>query len=187
MAHLLAPPSHTDATSLLPLRRYRFVAAVVLIQGVHVVEHTIQLLQVAVFNVPDDDALGLLGYVLQFNGTEEWLHLAFNLAYLVAIYVIAFFIVPLVRLRRIPRRVLVPFLGLGVVLETWHIVEHMVIMNHVIHNHGCPCPGIGDQALGISDTYLHFVYNSLTFIGSIVLFRFLRTVAGPRMYVDATR
>ena len=49
--------------------------AVLAIQGVHVIEHVIQLVQVYVFGIADDDALGLLGYVFQFNGTEEYLHL----------------------------------------------------------------------------------------------------------------
>ena len=53
----------------------------VFIQGVHVIEHHIQLVQVFVLGIPDKDALGLLGYVFQFQGTEEWLHLAFNTAY----------------------------------------------------------------------------------------------------------
>ena len=55
-------------------------AAVVAIQGVHVIEHVIQLFQVYVFGVPDEDALGLLGWFFHPNGTEEWLHLGFNSA-----------------------------------------------------------------------------------------------------------
>jgi hypothetical protein len=51
-----------------------FITAVVAIHGGHVVEHIVQLLQVTVFGVSDAKALGLLGYLLQFNGTEEWLH-----------------------------------------------------------------------------------------------------------------
>jgi hypothetical protein len=31
-----------------------------------------------------------------------------------------------------------------------------VIISRVIANGGCPCPGIGDAALSISDTVLHF-------------------------------
>jgi hypothetical protein len=53
---------------------YPLFLGVVIIQGIHVVEHIIQLAQVYIFGVPDDLALGLLGYVFQFQGTEEWLH-----------------------------------------------------------------------------------------------------------------
>jgi len=72
-----------------------FMSAVVAIQGGHVVEHVIQLFQVFAFGVPEQDALGLLGYVLQFNGTEEWLHLGYNTFYLLALYAL---IVPLWRI-----------------------------------------------------------------------------------------
>ena len=41
-----------------------------------------------VFGVADEDALGLLGYIIQFNGTEEWLHLAFNFTYLLCLFVL---------------------------------------------------------------------------------------------------
>ena len=71
------------------------MSAVVAIQGGHVVEHVIQVFQVFAFGVPEDDALGLLGYVLQFNGTEEWLHLGYNTFYLIALYAL---ILPLWRI-----------------------------------------------------------------------------------------
>jgi hypothetical protein len=40
-----------------------------------------------------------------------------------------------------------------------------VIISRVIRNGGCPCPGIGDVALSISDTVLHFGYNLLAYAG----------------------
>src|SRR5512134_745082 len=52
---------------------FPLLAGVVIVQGIHVIEHIIQLLQVFVFGVADDDAFGLLGYVFKFQGTEEWL------------------------------------------------------------------------------------------------------------------
>jgi hypothetical protein len=77
-------PATGDRASLRPLA-FWFMTAAVAIQGGHVVEHVIQLLQVYAFGVPEQDALGLLGYVLQFNGTEEWLHLGYNTFYLLAL------------------------------------------------------------------------------------------------------
>ena len=64
---------------------FTFFAGVMLVQGVHVIEHIIQLIQVFILGVPEDDALGLLGYVYQFKGTEEFLHLGFNASYLLAL------------------------------------------------------------------------------------------------------
>jgi hypothetical protein len=143
---------------------FYFMTAVVLIQGGHVVEHIVQLVQVFVLGVPEEDALGLLGYVLQFNGTEEWLHLGYNAFYLLALYVL---IIPLWRITPavLPLSAFVFFITASVWLETWHMVEHGVIISHVIANGGCPCPGIGDAALGISDTVLHFVYNAIAYAG----------------------
>jgi hypothetical protein len=152
---------------------------VVLVQGVHVVEHIIQLAQVYLFGVADDDALGVLGYILQFQGTEEWLHLGFNVSYLLALYVL---LLPMRLL--VPRTIPVWAFGVFAVgaagLETWHVVEHSVIIANVLQNNGCPCPGIGDAALGLTDTVLHFVYNSVAFAATVTPFVFLVGTAQRR-------
>jgi hypothetical protein len=150
-------------------RVFVFMTAVVVIQGGHVVEHIVQMLQVFVLDVPEDRALGLLGYVLQFNGTEEWLHLGFNLLYLLSLYAL---IVPLWRISPavLPKWAFGLFLAGSVWVESWHIVEHGVIISHVIANGGCPCPGIGDAALSVSDTLLHFFYNAIAYTGVAVAF-----------------
>ena len=152
---------------------YPLFVGVVVVQGFHVMEHVIQLAQVYLFAIPDDNALGLLGYVFQFQGTEEWLHLVFNVTYLSALYLL---FVPLRRL--VPERV--PFwafwsfaLG-GVLLESWHVMEHAVIISNVLANGGCPCPGIGDVALGTTDTILHFFYNALTYAAILAAFVYVR-------------
>jgi hypothetical protein len=46
-----------------------------------------------------------------------------------------------------------------------------VIISHVIANGGCPCPGIADSALGVSDTIVHFFYNLLSYGGVVVAYR----------------
>jgi hypothetical protein len=140
------------------------MTAVVVIQGGHVVEHIVQVLQVTVFSVPEADALGLLGYVVQFNGTEEWLHLGYNAFYLVSLFAL---ILPLWRITPdvLSRAGFWFFIAASVWLETWHMFEHGVIIANVISNGGCPCPGIGDVALGLSDTILHFFYNAVAYAG----------------------
>jgi len=146
--------------------------AVVLIQGIHVIEHVIQLAQVYVFGVADDDALGILGYIFEFQGTEEWLHLVFNVTFLLALYAL---VLPMRRYvpGAIPPWALAVFLAGAVGLETWHVVEHSVIIANVIKNSGCPCPGIGDVALGVTDTQLHFVYNAIAYVATVTPFWFL--------------
>jgi hypothetical protein len=158
--------------------------AVVVIQGIHVVEHVIQLAQVYVFGVADDDALGLLGYVFEFQGTEEWLHLIFNVSFLLALYAL---VLPMRRHvpSPIPPWAFGVFLAGAVALETWHVVEHSVIIANVIKNSGCPCPGIGDAALGVSDTQLHFVYNAIAYAGTVTPFWFLMRGDAPRLSTAA--
>jgi hypothetical protein len=65
------------------------------------------------------------------------------------------------------------FLTGGVMLESWHVVEHSVIIANVIRNSGCPCPGVGDVALGVTDTQLHFLYNAVAYAATVMPFWFL--------------
>jgi hypothetical protein len=154
---------------------------VVIVQGVHVGEHILQLVQVYAWGVPDDEALGLLGYIFQFQGTEEWLHLAFNGTFLLALYLVA---LSLKRLTPsvVPTRAFQVFLVGAVGLETWHMAEHAVIISNVIANNGCPCPGIADPVLGVSDTVLHFFYNAIVYVFTLTPFWYVmraRPVPAP--------
>lgn len=164
---------------ILQPRLFWFFAGVVVVQSVHMFEHVLQLIQVTVWHVPDDEALGLLGYVFQLQGTEEWLHLFFNLALLTSLYV-------LLRPIRdaspsiVPRWAYLVFLIGAVGLETWHEVEHLVIISRVLMNHGCPCPGIGDAALGVTDTVLHFIYNAVVTSAILLPFWFVVRERGRR-------
>jgi hypothetical protein len=145
---------------------------VVVVQSVHMFEHVLQLIQDMVWHVPDDDALGLLGYVFQLQGTEEWLHLFFNLALLTSLWIM------LGPIRAaspslVPRWAYLVYIIGAVGLETWHEVEHLVIISRVLLNNGCPCPGIGDAALGVTDTVLHFIYNAVVTSAMLVPFWFV--------------
>ena len=152
---IVAVAHATERRASLGEGMFFFMTAVVVIQGGHVIEHIVQLVQVTLLGVPEQDALGLLGYLVQFNGTEEWLHLGYNTAYLVALYVLI-----------VPLWAFAFFIGASVWLESWHMVEHGVIISNVIANGGCPCPGIGDAALGVSDAVLHFFYNAIAYAGA---------------------
>jgi hypothetical protein len=143
---------------------------VVIVQGIHLFEHVVQLFQVYALGIPDDDAFGLLGLVFKFNGTEEWLHLAFNVTYLVSLAVLFVGVLGLYFDGTFSSPVVIGYAVWGLGLETWHGVEHAVIIRNVVRNHGCPCPGIGDAALGVTDTQLHFVYNLLAYAGTIIPF-----------------
>ena len=167
-----ADPSASRAGRIQEPRLFWFFVGVVVVQSVHMFEHVLQLIQVTFWHVPDDDALGLLGYVFQFQGTEEWLHLFFNLALLTSLWIL------LGPIRAaspsiVPRWAYLAYVIWAVGLETWHEVEHLVIISRVLLNHGCPCPGIGDSALGVTDTVLHFVYNAVVTSAMLVPFSFV--------------
>jgi len=151
-----------------------FFVTIVVIQGIHVIEHILQLVQVYVLGIPDDEAFGLLGYVFSFQGTEEWLHLVFNVWYLASLYIVFIALWRAKVLMQLPSWVVATYVVLGLGLETWHVIEHAVIITNVVKNGGCPCPGIGDRGLGITDTVLHFGYNAVAFAGTLVLFWHVR-------------
>jgi hypothetical protein len=157
---------------------FTFFAGVMLVQGVHVIEHIIQLIQVFILHVPDEEALGLLGYIYQFKGTEEFLHLGFNASYLLALFLL---IRPLWRRTPdlVPLRAFVTFAVAAVGLESWHMVEHVVIITHALQNNGCPCSGILDAATGIPDTILHFFYNAITYAAVVVPFWYVMKASQP--------
>jgi hypothetical protein len=144
-------------------------AGVVAVQGVHVFEHVVQLIQVFALGIPEDQALGLLGYVFQFQGTEEWLHLVFNVTYLLMLCVLLLSLRTLTP-SQMPTWAFATFALGAVGLESWHVVEHAVIIANVIRNNGCPCPGIGDAALGITDVVLHFFYNLVAYSATLPAF-----------------
>ena len=142
-------------------RRLRRLLAVILaIQGVHLFEHVVQLVQVYAWHRPESRQLGLLGDALQFHGTAEWLHLGFNIALLTGILWIA----PDVRAIVEDRRRVLAFLVLACGVETWHVIEHMAVTGNMLANGGgCPCPGILDRF--VPEKILHFSYNALAFSG----------------------
>jgi len=155
-------------------RLLAFYAAVVIVQAIHVFEHVVQLIQVYVLGVPDADALGLLGYIYQFQGTEEWLHLVFNTVFLTSLAVVAVGLLRLPGARSlVPRWAMAAFLFFGVWLEGWHVVEHVVIISSVVANNGCPCSGIVDARTGVSDTILHFIYNTIAYAATVLPFVFV--------------
>jgi hypothetical protein len=154
-------------------RFYRFYTFVVVVQGVHVIEHVVQLIQVYRYHIPSERAFGLLGYVFNFTGTAEWMHWVFNALYLASIYVLVFGVQELALGGLLPRWTFRTFFIGAVGLESWHMTEHFVIMYHVIRNSGCPCPGIGDAVLKVSDIQLHFVYNAITYICVVIPFVYL--------------
>ena len=81
---------------------------------------------------------------------------------------------------------LVLYVGYATGLESWHMVEHIVIIRNAIRNGGgCPCPGIGDVALGVTDTQLHFVYNLIAYAGTVLPAAYVMWSRRSRRAVEA--
>jgi hypothetical protein len=59
------------------------------------------------------------------------------------------------------------------------LVEHIVIIANVIRHSGCPCPGIGDRALSLSDAILHFFYNTIADTATVIPFWFVAKARRP--------
>jgi hypothetical protein len=54
-------------------------------------------------------------------------------------------------------------------------------------NNGCPCPGIGDAALGVTDTVLHFIYNAVVTSAILVPFWYVARSARRDKLLSPTR
>lgn len=142
-------------------RAVGILAGILGVQAAHFVEHIIQLVQVYALRMPETRALGALGALFAFHGTEEWLHLIFNVALLTALL----WFQPFVRHQNgawsRPYR---SYLFLGVGGEMWHVIEHLVVTGNMIANGGgCPCPGILDRI--VPENILHFGYNVVALTG----------------------
>jgi hypothetical protein len=86
----------------------------------------------------------------------------------------------------VPRWAYLVYVIGAVGMETWHEVEHLVIISKVLMNNGCPCPGIGDAALSVSDTVLHFSYNAVVTSAILVPFWYVVRAHRHKMCLSPT-
>jgi len=144
----------------------------VLLQGFHQVEHVVQVVQRSVLGVAN--GAGVLGSVFDI----EPVHMVYNAAFLgllAAVYLGA-------RGNRvaIPRRasLVLGLLGLSLVLQSYHTVEHVVKMWQFSQSGLNGTPGILGHWVPV--VYLHFWYNTLIYAPALAAF----LVGG---YVGASR
>lgn len=143
------------------------LVGVLLVQGVHVIEHVIVLGQVYLAGTSVPQAHGLLGIAFEIRGNTAWLHLGFNLLYGMLLYLVAWHLWPL-RRTVIPMWAWVYFATVGLALQTWHVAEHVVMIRNELANAGCPCDGVVDSDLGVPGPVLHLAYNGATYLGLLV-------------------
>ena len=137
-----------------------FFTAVLAFQLGHVGEHTAQMIQLHVLDLPASQARGLIG-VLDI----EWVHFLWSTAVLIATIVLA---------RRLPQN---RWLLLALILATWHELEHVTLMATYLRTGVSGTAGLLASGgligggLPISRPDLHFLYNSKLTIPLFLAFR----------------
>lgn len=143
---------------------YVFLGAV-LYQTFHWVEHLAQVYQHWWLGIPILEAHGIL-----FFFDLEWNHFVFNTLYWIGLFVV-FWGASMYKRNSPTRNKPVVFWGFivgGLIVQSWHQVEHFVkIWQHIVRS--CePCPGI--LAYYIDGIYLHFTYNTVVLIFPLIAF-----------------
>jgi hypothetical protein len=120
----------------------------VVLQGAHMVEHIVQMVQIHVLHLTGPAARGVFGML-----DIEWVHFIWNSLVLVALALLVW---------RYPRNVL---LWITLVVSVWHQAEHSYILSVYLRTGVSGTPGLlakgGKIAGGLPITRpdLHFFYN----------------------------
>jgi hypothetical protein len=132
-------------------RQYKWLAlfyVLVVTQGVHLLEHVAQMVQIHILGLAGPAAQGVFGPL-----NIEWVHFVWNTWVIVAV---------LVLLRHFKTN---PWLWGTAVLAAWHEIEHMTIMSVYLTNGKSGTPGLLARGgligggLPLSRADLHFLYN----------------------------
>lgn len=133
--------------------RYRWLAfffVLLVAQSVHFTEHIAQMVQIHILGLSGSQAHGIIG-VADF----EWMHFLFDACF-IPICVYTLFVI---------YRKSNPWLWALLPLVTWHMAEHIAIMNYYLRTGIVGSPGLlahgGAIAGGLPLTRpdLHFLYN----------------------------
>lgn len=138
---------------------YYLLVVALIVQFFHYTEHLMQVYQHWWRGLPIKESGGIL-YFLNL----EWNHLIFNAVYLVLLNFV-FIAYLIVKKRSYPPSssflTALYLLGVTLVIQGYHVIEHIIRVSMHL-NTGCePCPGIlGKFVDGI---YLHFTFNTIVF------------------------
>lgn len=123
---------------------------VVAIQGFHVIEHIVLVVQVEALGFGLAEAHGLLGARVDF----EWLHFWYNSSFLAALVLL---FAHRRRLRGVtPPKVAQGALLGGVALQAYHVVEHTIRMVQYYQTDCTPCLGLIGQVVPFIWPHLFF-------------------------------
>jgi hypothetical protein len=127
-----------ERRSLAPIALSLLGLSVLLIQGFHVIEHIIVVVQVEALGMPVARAQGLAGAQIDF----EWLHFGYNASFLAPIALLLAYGV-----RSGGARGATVMLAGALALQSYHVGEHLVRVVQYV-NTGCtPCVGLIGQVV----------------------------------------
>jgi hypothetical protein len=122
------------------------------IQGFHVIEHIVLVVQIEAFGLGLAEAHGLLGARVDF----EWLHFWYNLSFLVALVLLLVFGPRGAGGAVRPARWVVPALLGAALLQSYHVGEHTVRMVQYYRSDCTPCLGLIGQVVPFFWPHLFF-------------------------------
>jgi hypothetical protein len=134
--------------------------SILLLQGFHTLEHTVQVFQRFVFFQPQ--GAGVLGTWVDV----EPVHLGYNVAFM-WLFAITYW-----EARFWTRRKTHPgafyLLTFSVLFQSWHNIEHIVKMSQFVTSGNNGTPGILGDAFNL--VWLHFIYNLVVFAPFVAAF-----------------
>ncbi len=139
-----------------------FFAALLVFQGLHEIEHIIQMVQVYLLDEPG--AAGLFGAI--FN--VEVIHLSYNAWFLALALTVTGGYVVWHRRELAPGRALAALLVFGTAVQSYHVVEHVVRVGQFLQSGVDGTPGILGQYVDL--VLLHFLFNTVAFMPFVAVF-----------------
>lgn len=138
----------------------KILAFALVIQGFHWIEHLAQMYQHWWLSLPIKESKGILFFL-----DLEWNHFVFNSAYFTLLAAFWFL------LRKTSSRATMMVLVVGILIQGYHLIEHIVRVWQHIQIACEPCKGI----LGwyVDGVYLHFMFNTLVLSLPLIAFALL--------------
>ena len=126
----------------------------------HFTEHVLQLIQADVLAWPRPEAGGLIGLWSPQLVTNESLHFSYNLMQLLGLLVLSYHVTGRARL----------WWRFAIVVQLWHFFEHFLLQSQWLTGIFLfdPTRQMGIGELFVPRLELHFVYNALVFVPTMI-------------------
>lgn len=131
----------------------------------HQVEHISQAYQYVLLKLPKLESSGILWFL-----NLEWNHFIFNSGFFIGLSLTFFGITRTLQRQRHLLRNHIFLMGSTLLVQGWHVGEHVVRITRHLRFHCEPCPGILDKIFGWPLIHLHFWFNTVVLILPLTLF-----------------